>query len=376
MSIASYFLNSSASSRLTPREQNRLNEAAKIRVAKILGVQRNMIDLTDDEPQRKMARLEHNNRTGFRNSVSAAHAPSPNTVAANHQETARTQTISSPRFSSHNQTSAFSMEQSRNRKRSNPGGIEPYEPRTDDKQMRPPSTDDKQMQPPPSHRHQQQHQPQTIDRPSQSPRLPGQPPISGTSTQSDMRGLVSYQAPIQHNSPLVNQQQAPPQHHNAQVKPQQAPLQHTTTYLNPQALQPQNPAPPTTHTTDLAHPADLLNNISLSVASLELFQLQQILSTAALRHPDVLEHLRTSFRIQETNKGTAHQALFDLLRAQSQQELRIARSQDERSRRGSVYTASPYGPSSVASPYPAAAATVPTQAQAQAPASGHVGYPN
>jgi hypothetical protein len=374
MSIASYFPNSSASSRLSLREQNRLNEAAKIRVAKILGVERKMIDLTDDEPPRKMVRIEHNGRIGFRSSVSAAHAPSPNTVAANHQETARTQSISSPRLPSHNQTSAFSMDQSQNRKRSAPSEIEPYAP-TDARQMRPPSTDDKQMHPPSSHRHQQQHRPQTIDRPSQSPRLPGQPPIPGTSTQSDMRGLVSYQAPIQHNSPLVNQQQAPIQHNSPHVNPQ---INHQgNTYLNPQALQPQGPPTSTPHTTDLAHPADLLNNISLSVASLELFQLQQILSTAALRHPDVLEHLRTSFRIQETNKGTAHQALFDLLRAQSQQELRIARLQDERSRRGSVYTASPYGPSSVASPYPAAAAaTVPTQAQAQAPASGHVGYPN
>jgi hypothetical protein len=329
MSIASYFVNSSGSSRLTPREQNRLNEAAKIRVAKILGVERNMIDLTDDEPPRKMARLEHNNsRSGFRNGVSTVNAPSPNTSAANHQDTTRTQNISSPRISSHNQPSSFSMDQTHNRKRSVPGGIEPYAP-TEDKQMRPPSTDGKQMQPPSSHRH--QHQPQSFDRPSHSPRLPGQPPIPGTTTQSDMRGLVSYQAPIQHNSPLVNQQQAPPQHHNAQV--------------NPQSLQPQGPNALAPQSTDLAHSADLLNNISLSVASLELFQLQQILSTAALRHPDVLENLRTSFRIQETNKGTAHQALFDLLRAQSQQELRIARLQDERSRRGSVYTASPYGPS-------------------------------
>jgi hypothetical protein len=374
MSIASYFPNSSASSRLSLREQNRLNEAAKIRVAKILGVERKMIDLTDDEPPRKMVRIEHNGRIGFRSSVSAAHAPSPNTVAANHQETARTQSISSPRLPSHNQTSAFSMDQSQNRKRSAPSEIEPYAP-TDARQMRPPSTDDKQMHPPSSHRHQQQHRPQTIDRPSQSPRLPGQPPIPGTSTQSDMRGLVSYQAPIQHNSPLVNQQQAPTQHHNPQLNPQQPPPQHLGPYPNPQALQSQGPPTSTPQTTDLAHPADLLNNISLSVASLELFQLQQILSTAALRHPDVLENLRTSFRIQETNKGTAHQALFDLLRAQSQQELRIVRLQDERGRRGSVYTASPYGPSSVASPYPAAA-PVSTQAPAHPSASGNAGYPN
>lgn len=166
-----------------------------------------------------------------------------------------------------------------------------------------------------------------------------------------------------------------------------APAQHNAPYISPRVVQTQvfnTMAPPST---DLAHPVDLLNNISLSVASLELFQLQQILSTAALRHPDVLEHLRTSSRIQETNRSTAHQALFDLLRAQSQAELRIARLQDERVRRGSAYTASPYGPpphevagapsyaaspygpsppnASVPPPYPPSAA--PTQAHGPAP---------
>ncbi|KAH0284440.1 hypothetical protein M436DRAFT_79816 [Aureobasidium namibiae CBS 147.97] len=304
MSLSSHNFNLSAASKPSPiegnrlslKEQDRLNEAAKVRVAKILGVTRNMIDLTDDEPPKKMARLENNSRTEFRHSN------------------------------------------------------------------------------PPSHR----------------PRLSDRPPIPGTAIQSDTQGLVIYQAPNQINNPYAS-----PQTMQAQGFDPLAPNQHSAPYMSPQVVQTQGPntmAPPST---DLAHPVDLLNNISLSVASLELFQLQQILSTAALRHPDVLEHLRTSFRIQETDRSTAHQALFDLLRVQSQGEIRVARLQDERSRKGFMYTASPYGPpshevagapayaassygpsppnASVPSHYPASVAIVPTQAHH--PASSHADFP-
>lgn len=66
---------------------------------------------------------------------------------------------------------------------------------------------------------------------------------------------------------------------------------------------------PVPQSMELAHPPDLLDHISLAVSSLETFQLRELLSTAALRHPDVLGLLRTSFGIQETHKTTAHQAL-------------------------------------------------------------------
>jgi len=376
MSLSSYRSNLSASSkpsptegnRLSHKEQNRLNEAAKIRVAKILGVTRNMIDLTDDELPRKMARLENNSRTGFRHSVSAANAPSPNAPAANLQEILRTQSISSPQNLSHNHTSSASMDQTNNRKRSAPDLGQTYA--TTDHLGRPASASSN----PPSHR----------------PRLSDQPPIPGTAIQSDTQGLVSYQAPNQINNPYAS-----PRVVQSRGPSPLVPNQHSAPHMSPQVVQTQAPnamAPPST---DLAHPVDLLNNISLSVASLELFQLQQILSTAALRHPDVLEHLRTSSRIQETNRSTAHQALFDLLRAQSQGELRIARLQDERVRRGSAYTASPYGPppqeiagapsyaaspygpsppnASVPPPYPASAAAA--QAQAHGPAPGQADFP-
>jgi hypothetical protein len=377
MSIASYFSKSSASSRLGPKEQNRLNEAAKIRVAKILGVKRNMIDLTDDEPPRKMARMENSSRMGFRHTVSSAHTPAgTNNSAGNHQETTRTPSISSPRMSSLNQTSAH------DRRQSVTGPVHPYQP----------STDNRQMYPPPSHRHQTQSP--ALNAPPHPTQPLLQPAIPGTTIQSDTRGLVSYQAPTQQSSPPANtsasHQQAPTQYNNTLVNPHSSPHinsgspqinpnnnVHAFAQVNPQALQTiQSPKIP--YSTDLAHPADLLNNISLSVASLEQFQLQQILSTAALRHPDVLENLRTMSRIQETNRSTAHQALFDLLRAQSQQELRVARLQEERSRRGSAYTASPYGPSPsnppvAASPYPATA-TATASTQAHRPSPGHAGY--
>ena len=376
MSLSSYSSNLLAPSRLvlkeenklSGKEQNRLNEAAKIRVAKILGVERIMIDLTNDEPPRKMARLESSSRNWFRHSVSTANAPSPNTPAANLQEIIRTQNIPSPQNSSRNHTSSASMNQTNNRKRSAPDPMEPYPPT--DHLGRPVSA--------------------SSNPPSQRPRLSDQPPIPGTIIQSDTRGLVSYQAPNQINNPYAS-----PQVVQSQDPCSLPPAQHNTPYVNPQNIQTQgsNTMPPPS--TDLAHPVDLLNNISLSVASLEPFQLQQILSTAALRHPDVLEHLRTSSRIQETNRSTAHQALFDLLRAQSQGELRVARLQDERTRRGSAYTASPYGPSPQESagapsynaspyappphnasgppPYPPAAAP-PTQAHGQA--SDHTDFPS
>lgn len=169
--------------------------------------------------------------------------------------------------------------------------------------------------------------------------LAGQPPIPGTSIQSDPLGLVKYQTLNQINNPYASTQVVQSQGLNSLP-----PAQHNAPYVNPQIVQTQGPnamAPPPT---DLAHPVDLLNTISLSVASLELFQLQQILSMAALRHPDVLEHLRISSRIHETSRSTTHQALFDLLRAQSQGELRVARLQDERMRIGSAHTADPFGP--------------------------------
>lgn len=138
MSLSSYISNLSASSKPSPIEgnrlslkvQNRLNEAAKVRVAKILGVTRNMIDLTDDEPPRKLARLENNSRTGFRHSVPAANAPSPNPPAANLQEILRTQSIPSPQNSSHDHASSVSMDQINNRKRSASGLDQTY-PLTD-----------------------------------------------------------------------------------------------------------------------------------------------------------------------------------------------------------------------------------------------------
>lgn len=82
--------------------------------------------------------------------------------------------------------------------------------------------------------------------------------------------------------------------------------------------------------------------LSMAVASLETFQLREILSTAALRHPDVLDLLRTSLMIQETHMTTAHQAIYDLLVSQSQEEARIMRLRDERTKRDSIHT---YGPS-------------------------------
>jgi hypothetical protein len=379
MSIASYYSKSSASSRLGPKEQNRLNEAAKIRVAKILGVKRNMTDLTDDEPPRKMARMENSSRMGFRHTISAAHAPAAtNNPAADHQETTRTPSIPSPRMSSLNQISAH------DRRQSVTGPVHPYQP----------SADNRQMYPPPSHR--QQTQSPALNAPPHPTQPLLQPAIPGTTIQSDTRGLVSYQAPTQQHSPHANThpQQPSTQYNNTlantHINPHNSPHVnsgsprinpsnnfHASSQVNPQAVQ-TTQSPKIPHSTDLAHPADLLNNISLSVASLEQFQLQQILSTAALRHSDVLENLRTMSRIQETNRSTAHQALFDLLRAQSQQELRIARLQEERFRRGSAYTASPYGPSPLnppvaAPPYPAAATTA-APTQAHGPPPGHVGY--
>jgi hypothetical protein len=385
MSIASYFSKSSASSRLGPKEQNRLNEAAKIRVAEILGVKRNMIDLTDEKPPKKMARMENSSRMGFTHTISAAHVPAAtNNSAANHQESTRPPSISSPRMSSLNQTSGH------DRRQSVTGPVHPYQP----------SAESRQMYPPPSHR--QQTQSAALNAPPHPTQPLLQPAIPGTTIQSDTRGLVSYQAPTQQHSPLANAhanpQQASTQYNNTPVNPQinthanphNSPHInsdssrinfsnnfHPSPQLRPQAVQ-TTQSPKIPHSADLAHPADLLNNISLSVASLEQFQLQQILSTAALRHPDVLENLRTMSRIQETNRSTAHQALFDLLRAQSQQELRIARLQEERSRRGSAYTASPYGPSPsnppVAAPPYSAAATPAAPTQAHGPSPGHAGY--
>jgi hypothetical protein len=403
MSIASYFSKSSASSRLGPKEQNRLNEAAKIRVVKVLGVKRNMIDLTDGKPPRKMARMDNSSRMGFRHTISSADAPAATNIsAADHQETTRTQSISSPRISSLNQTSTH------DRRQSVMGPVQAYQS----------STDNRHMHSPPGHPRQPQSP--ALDAPPHPTQPLLQPAIPGTTIQSDARGLVSYQAPTQQHSPhasvqannrdgpRVNPQNSP--HINpyatSHVNSQQAPTQHNNTsvniyakthdsphinsgsprfnpnnalrasiQVNPQVVQTaQSPNLP--HSTDLAHPVDLLNNISLSVASLEQFQLQQILSTAALRHPDVLEDLRTMSRIQETNRSTAHQALFDLLRAQSQQELRIARLQEERSRRGSAYTASPYGPppSNLPAAAPPHLTTTAAPTQAHGPSPGHVGY--
>lgn len=313
-----------------------------------------------------MARLENNSRTGFRHSGSVANAPSPNSPAPNLQDIIRTQSISSPQNPSHNHTSSTSMDQTNIRKRSAPSLDRTY-PSTDHL-GRPASVSSH----PASHR----------------PHLSDQPPIPGTAIQGSTQGLVSYQAPNQ-----INNSYASPQLVSSQGPSPPAANQHHSAYTSPQIYPTQHAMPPPP--TDLAHPVDLLNNISLSVASLELFQLQQILSSAALRHPDVLEHLRTSSRIQETNRSTAHQALFDLLRAQSQGELRVARLQDERIRRGSAYTASPYGPpphevagapsysagpygapspvSSAPPPYPPTAAA---STQAHGPTSSQADFPH
>jgi hypothetical protein len=377
MSIVSYFSKPSASSRLSLKEQNRLNEGAKIRVAHILGVKRTMFDLTDDEPPRKVARLGNNSRTGFRNSVSAAIAPSPSMPAANLQEIIRTQSISSPRNSINNQTSSSNMDQTHSKKRT-ASGSKPFSNASFEKMMYAPMD------------HLGRPQSESSNPPSRPTHLPGQPPMPGPALQNELRGLVGYQAPTLHNSPRISPQVVQPQ-----VPKSLAPSRYNSPYVSPQVVQTQvsNALAPQPQSTDLAHPLDLLNNISLSVASLETFQLQEILSTAALRHPDVLDHLRTSFRIQETKRSTAHQALFDLLRAQSQGELRVARLQEERSRKGSAYNASPYGPSPsnapaaptyTASPYgppppnapavpPYAASAAPTQAPG--PASSHTDLP-
>ncbi|KAI4754806.1 hypothetical protein E4T52_02281 [Aureobasidium sp. EXF-3400] len=332
-----------------------------------------MIDLTDDEPPRKVARLGNNSRNEFRNSVSTATAPSPSMPAANLQEIIRTQSISSPRNSTNNQTSSSNADQTHSRKRT-ASGSKPFSNASLEKMMYAPM--DYGGRP----------QSGSSNPPSRPNHLPGQSSMPGPALQDELRGLVGYQAPTLHNSPHIGPQVVQPQ-----VPNPRAPSRYNSPYVvqtqGPNALAPQP------QSTDLAHPLDLLNNISLSVASLETFQLQQILSTAALRHPDVLEHLRTSFRIQETNKSTAHQALLDLLRAQSQGELRIARLQEERSRKGSAYNASPYGPTPSnapaapaynASPYgppppnapavpPFAASAAPTQAPG--PASSHADLP-
>lgn len=367
MSIVSYLSRPSASSRLSLKEQNRLNEAAKIRVANILGVKRTMIDLTDDEPPRKVARLENNSRTGFRNSVSAPTAPSPNQPAANLQEIIRTQSISSPRHSTNNQPSSSNMDRRHSKKRI-ASGSKPFSNASLEQMMYAPMD------------HLGRPQSESSNPPYRPTHLPGQSPMPS----------AALQAPTLHNSPRISPQLVQPQ-----VPKSLAPSRYNSPYGSPQVVQTQGPnaLAPQPQSTDLAHPLDLLNNISLSVASLETFQLQQILSTAALRHPDVLENLRTSFRIQETNKSTAHQALLDLLRAQSQGELRVARLQEERSRKGSAYNASPYGPSPsnapaapayTASPYgprppntpavqPYAASAAPTHAPG--PASSHADLP-
>lgn len=218
MNISSKLLIQSTSSKLTAKEENRLNEAAKIRVAKLLGVERNMIDLTDDEPPRKQARVDSYGH------VKARHAG----------------------------------------------------------------------------------------------------PGSDPAPQSGRRGSVGHGAPIQ----------------------------ATNAFINPPMSQMRGPSAPGHQSMELAHPPDLLDHISLAVSSLEIFQLREILSTAALRHPDVLELLRTSFRIQETHKSTAHRALYDLLVSQSQEQARIVSVRDEQARRDSVYTSRPYSPSSIPSGAP------------------------
>ncbi|KAH0372138.1 hypothetical protein KCU65_g1268, partial [Aureobasidium melanogenum] len=212
MNISAKLSAPAKSSKLTTKEENRLNEAAKIRVAKLLGVKRNMIDLTDDEPPRKQARID-------------------------------------------------------------------------------------------SHGHMEVRAPATAPCPA---------------PQNGMGGSVSHEAPIQ----------AP----NAYANPPMA----QTQMRRPSASVPQP--------TQLAHPPDMLDHISMAVASLETFQLREILSTAALRHPDILDLLRTTFRIQETHKSTAHQAIYDLLVSQSQEEARIVRLRDEQVRRDSASRSGPYGP--------------------------------
>lgn len=207
MNISAKLVTHTSPRRLTTKEENRLNEAAKIRIAKLLGVKRNMIDLTDDEHPQKVARIDH-------------------------------------------------------------------------------------------HRHMEARD-------------------TGLIPQNDLRrSSGSYNAPIQTNN-------------------------H---YVNPPMIQMQGPRVPIPQPTELARPADMLDHISLAVSSLETSQLRELLSTAALRHPDVLELLRTSFRIQETNKTSDHQALSDLLVAQSQEQARIVRAQKEYVRNDSVYTNRPYGP--------------------------------
>ena len=213
MNISSKLSNRCTPRQLTAKEENRLNEAAKIRVSKLLGVKRNMIDLTDDEPPRKTARIDN-----------------------------------------------YSHMEARN---------------------------------------------------------------LGFAAQSEMRrSSGSYNAPIQ-NSNL---------------------------YINPPMPQMQGPRVAIPQPMELAHPADMLDHISLAVSSLETFQLRELLSTAALRRPDLLELLRTSFRIRETTKSTTHQALYDLLVSQSQEEARVVRTRKEHVRNDSVYTAGAYGPPSNAPP--------------------------
>ncbi|KAI5212134.1 hypothetical protein AUEXF2481DRAFT_75307 [Aureobasidium subglaciale EXF-2481] len=175
--------------------------------------------------------------------------------------------------------------------------------------------------------------------------------------QNHLQMNVHQNQPQTQTHPLHN----PPQTHNPSLVSYQAPNQTNIPQTASMPQQPQRSASlATPQYMELAHPADLLSNISLSVASLETFQLQEILSIAALRHPDILDLLRTCFNQKETNRNTAHQALYDRLLTQSQEQARIIRTENERVRNNSIHAVGPFGPPQGAAPHPTA------------PARGHV----
>ncbi|KAI5257279.1 hypothetical protein E4T42_01291 [Aureobasidium subglaciale] len=175
--------------------------------------------------------------------------------------------------------------------------------------------------------------------------------------QNHLQMNVHQNQPQTQTHPLHN----PPQTHNPSLVSYQGPNQANISQTASMPQQPQRSASlATPQYTGLAHPADLLSNISLSVASLETFQLQEILSIAALRHPDILDLLRTCFNQKETNRNTAHQALYDRLLTQSQEQARIIRTENERVRNNPIHAVGPFGPPQGAAPHPIA------------PAQGHV----
>ncbi|KAI5276538.1 hypothetical protein E4T47_00747 [Aureobasidium subglaciale] len=285
--------------RLTAREDDRLNEAAKIRIAKLLGIERNMIDLTDDEPPRKKARREDDSRIKTEDDgVKSSAAKYPELQDARPQAASRAQNISPPRSTPLNPTSFPSLVGTSSKPQTMAGA---------NRSMGPPGAYQNHLQ-----MNVHQNQPQTQTHPLHHP------------TETQNPSLVNYQAPNQTNIPQ------PP------FKPQQ----------------PQRPASfaPSQYM-ELAHPADLLSNISLSVASLETFQLQEILSIAALRHPDILDLLRTCFNQRRRTK-----ILLIKHFTISQEQARIIRTENERVRNNSRHAVGPFGPPHGAAPHPTAPA--------------------